>query len=96
MQPPVQFAVNLDAAESRTAPLPFDELERLGVPMEHQTPTAAVRAAKRKTHLLNAELENHQKLWRWLIVAAIVVLFVESWLAGWLARRPATVAEVTS
>ncbi len=33
-QPPVRFAVNLDAAESRTAPLPMDELERLDVPLK--------------------------------------------------------------
>ena len=30
-QRPKRFAVNLDAAESRTSPLPVDELERLAV-----------------------------------------------------------------
>jgi hypothetical protein len=38
----------------------------------------------------NAELENRQKLWRWLILAAIGVLVVETWVAGRLGRsRPA-------
>ena len=32
--------------------------------------------------MYNAELENRQKLWRWLILAAIVVLIVETVLAG--------------
>ena len=37
----------------------------------------------------NAELEGRQKLWRWLILAAIGVLIVETWLAGRLGRtRP--------
>jgi hypothetical protein len=30
----VSFAVNLDPAESRFAPLPIDELERLSVPLK--------------------------------------------------------------
>ena len=32
--------------------------------------------------MYNIELENRQKLWRWLILAAIGVLIVETWLAG--------------
>ncbi len=32
--------------------------------------------------MYNMELENRQKLWRWLILAAIRVLIVETWLAG--------------
>ena len=34
----------------------------------------------------NAELEGRQKLWRWLILAAISVLIVETWLAGRIKR----------
>jgi hypothetical protein len=84
-----QFAVNLDPAESRTAPLPTEELERLGVPLK--TPAFdAARLAEQKRHLRHTELENRQKLWRWLLVAALVVLLVETWLAGWLTRRAAT------
>jgi hypothetical protein len=81
-----QFAVNLDAAESKTAPLSFDELERLGLPLKHQTADMAKLAAQ-KAHLQNAELENRQKLWRWLIVTALLVLLAETWLAGRLTQR---------
>ena len=38
--------------------------------------------------MYNAELENRQKLWRWLILAAIGVLIVETWLAGRRAAAP--------
>jgi hypothetical protein len=35
----------------------------------------------------NAELENRQKLWRTLLLAALTVLLLETWLAGRTARR---------
>ena len=86
VQGPKRFAVNLDGAESRTTPLPLDELERLGVPMSRQTPSA-VREVARKALLQNTELESRQKLWRGLLLAAIVLLLLETWLAGRTARR---------
>ncbi len=85
-QPPGRFAVNLDPAESRTAPLPIDQLERLGVPLKPREVEWA-KQAEHKQQLHAAELENQQKLWRWLTLAAVVVLLVETWLAGWLTRR---------
>jgi hypothetical protein len=92
---PSKFAVNLDAAESRTAPLPADELERLGVPMKSDVVTPAFQAAQMQTQH-NTELEARQKLWRWLIVAALAVLLVETWLAGWITRRSAAPVEATA
>ena len=94
-QMPVKFAVNLDAAESKTAPLPVDELKRLGLPMKSVEVTPVSQAAKPKT-LHNAELEARQKLWRWLIVAALAVLLVETWLAGWITRRSAAPVEAAA
>lgn len=80
-QPPIRFAVNLDAAESRTAPLAADDLERLGVPLKvRDVELAKQLEQKRRAH--DAELEGRQKLWRWLIAAALMVLLVETWLAG--------------
>jgi hypothetical protein len=76
-----RFAVNLEPAESRTAPLPQDELERLGVPGAHPTPLAS-HEAHRKAQLQNSELEARQKLWRWFIVATLAVLGIETWLAS--------------
>jgi hypothetical protein len=82
-----RFAVNLDPSESRTAPLSVDDLEHLGVPLK-RTETLAAVAAQRNLRLKNADLENHQKLWRWLLVGALVVLLVETWFAGRLHYRP--------
>lgn len=82
-----RFAVNLDPAESRTSPLAVDELERLGAPISHQRTPDVTRETERKAVLQSAEAESRQKLWRWLIVAALAVLLMESALAGWTARR---------
>ena len=82
----LRFAVNLDANESRTAPLAPDELERLGVPVAQVAPKAG-QAADSKIVLQGIEAENRQKLWRWLIAATLAVLLVESALAGWTARK---------
>lgn len=82
-----RFAVNLDPAESRTAPLPSDELEHLGVPLRASLATSHNPSPNRVESLRNTELEARQKLWRWLIVAALGVLLVETWLAGRLTRR---------
>lgn len=81
-----RFAVNLDANESRTAPLGLDELEQLGVPIAKGA-LAATETTETKTLLQGVEAESRQKLWRWFIVATLVVLLLESALAGWTARK---------
>jgi hypothetical protein len=81
-----RFVVNVDPAESRVVPLAVDELERFGAPLA--TASAASPGQAPRTALLrSAELENRQKLWRWLIVAALGVIVAETWLAGRTARR---------
>jgi hypothetical protein len=83
------FAVNLEAAESLTSPMAVDELERLGAPVSKQ-PAALAAEAKQKAILHNSELENRQKLWRWLIVATMALLLLETWLAGRTYRQMTT------
>lgn len=86
------FAVNLDPAESRTAPLPLDELERLQVPLARTQPDRTMDPVL-QARLQSAELEGRQKLWRWLLLATLIVLVVETWLAGRIARQvPAPVS----
>lgn len=94
-QPARSFAVNLDPAESRVAPLPADELERLGAPVPEPTPSVA-GVTGRSVRLQSAELEGRQKLWRWCILATLVILLAESWLAGRTARRSVQPSEATS
>jgi len=68
------------------SPVPLDELERLGAPMPHPA-SRIITQAERTVRLQNADLEARQKLWRWFIIATLVVLFLETWLAGRTARR---------
>jgi Aerotolerance regulator N-terminal/von Willebrand factor type A domain len=83
-----EFAVNLDPLESKTAPLDLETLEQFGCRLALSAPRIEnEREAMRQ--LQNAELEGRQKLWRPLILTAISILIVETWLAGWLGRpRP--------
>ena len=37
------------------------------------------------------ELESKQKLWQWLISGALVLLIMETWLAGRLTAKKETV-----
>ncbi|HEY3861466.1 MAG TPA: BatA domain-containing protein [Verrucomicrobiae bacterium] len=83
------FAVNVPLEESRTAPISPDELARLGVPLKWDSEQAAASARIQQRRLQDTELENRQKLWRWLIAAALAITFVDIVLGGWLARRPA-------
>ncbi|HWA10871.1 MAG TPA: BatA domain-containing protein [Opitutaceae bacterium] len=85
----VSVAVNLDAAESRTSPLPPDQLERYGAPGAEPVRDAA-REARREALMQGTEAESRQKLWRWFLGATMAVLLIESALAGWTARRQAT------
>jgi hypothetical protein len=81
----VPLAVNLSPDESRTAPLDARDLERFGAVLGTGKPTAEQVSEERR--LQTAELENRQKLWRWLILAVLGLLAVETVLAGRLARR---------
>jgi len=90
-----RFAVNLPLDESRTAPMSPDDLGRLGVPLQSATRTPATVSAGTQRILARAELENRQKLWRWLIAGLLGVALVEILLGGWLARRVPSL-EVTS
>ena len=89
------FAVNLDPAESKTSPLHVETLEQFGCRLASPAPKPVDREHLRQ--MQNAELEGRQKLWRWLILAAIGVLIVETWLAGRLVRpRPTRVEALTT
>jgi hypothetical protein len=90
-----QFAVNLPLDESRTAPMSPDELARLGVPLQTPAQFAITKTPEVQRHLQRAELENQQKIWRWLIVAVLAVILGEIILSGWLARR-AKITEVVT
>jgi hypothetical protein len=83
-------AVQVPVAESRNEPLPEDTWEQLGVPVE----TAALATAEagadpeaEKVAASDLATEGQQQFWRWLLLAAAVLLAVESILAMRTAAR---------
>ena len=91
----LRFAVNLAPEESRLTPFPPERLAGLGVALDRSLvktpapdPNAVVQAAA-------AELEGRQKFWRWLIIAAVAVLLLETLIAAKLSRglRSSTAVE---
>ncbi len=84
---PRSFVVDLDPSESKISPLSIETLEQFGCRLANPTRDRVDKELARQLH--NAELESRQKLWRWLILAAIGVLIVETGLAGLVKRtRP--------
>lgn len=74
------FAVNLDRAESETELIQNDQLESLGIKLGEQSAASTELAQLRD--LKDREIESQQKFWKWLILSAIILLVVETWLAG--------------
>ncbi len=84
------FAVNLPQSESETQPMEVEQLEQRGIRLG----TQATRSEEyeRLRQLRDRELESKQKMWKWLVVLALVVVGAETWLAG---RRAAKSPEVS-
>ena len=87
-----RFAVNVAPQESRTDPMPIEELESLGVTQSASVgPALGDGTAASGTKRVNdfVKMEDQQKLWRWVLVLVLAALLAETWLAGWLTRaRP--------
>jgi hypothetical protein len=87
------FALNLPATECRTAVMPIEDLEMLGVSLvqpsgysaEHADLSISTRASRHRSF---AVLESEQKIWRWIFIGLLAVSFIEIALAGWLTRSP--------
>lgn len=85
-------AVNLHPTEGNTAPIdPFASFHEWNIPLINEA-VEADRSKLTKTQLErleSEEKEESQKLWKWLILAALIFLIAESWLAG----RPSSTNE---
>lgn len=75
-----RFAVNLSALESQTSPLELEKLEQFGVRMGAVVTRAEM--VERLRQQRDTELESRQKIWRWMLVLAILALILETFLAG--------------
>ena len=88
-----KFAVNLHPDESRTSVLPIETLEGLGVPTREpesvadETPQTRQQAAEESRLLQAQEIEHQQKYWRWMLLAVLGLVFVESLVASRASRK---------
>lgn len=80
----IPVAVNLSPEESRTTPRLLEDLQQFGVVFSSEQ-TEKIAADRQRT-LLNNELENKQKTWRWILLTVLGLLAVETALAGRLSR----------
>ncbi|MFV0442383.1 MAG: BatA domain-containing protein [Planctomycetaceae bacterium] len=80
------IAVNLPPDESQTAPLGVDVWDSLGLKLQGDAVRSA-DAERLKEQLARNELESRQKLWKYLLAAALLVLLAETLLAGRHAYR---------
>jgi von Willebrand factor type A domain/Aerotolerance regulator N-terminal len=80
-----QVVVQIPANESRLTPLDSDIFEQYGIDLG----TVQTDAQRKQTarQLQAAELERKQRVWQWLLLAGLIVLALESALAGWFSRR---------
>jgi hypothetical protein len=82
-------AVNLPAAEGRIAPMKLSRLRDAGVRLAEGTSgTAAGRVPDSVIAVEDSRLEQRQKLWKIIAATALVVLLLETLVAG-LRRRAA-------
>jgi hypothetical protein len=75
-QKPFRFAVNLNDAESQTAPAGLDRLDQYGVLV--QDGSLAIQKAVAGNHLRAVELESRQGWWQWLVMGVLAVIGLES------------------
>jgi hypothetical protein len=82
-------ALEVPAAASNIAPLPLDTWEKLGVPLHAKAITAAAPLpSPLGQEQTAANLESRQKLWRWALLGAAILLALESIYSLALARHP--------
>ena len=86
-------AVNVPFSESRLDPIPPESFTELGITLARDGSQALAQLTDAdRARMRSKELEDRQKLWKWLILAVLVFLIVETWLAN-RPERAAPIAE---
>ncbi|MFO1063201.1 MAG: BatA domain-containing protein [Pirellulales bacterium] len=80
-----QVAAEIPEDESMLEPLDVERFGQLGV-LVGKSETAAELNQKAR-QLQTVELESRQKIWQWLLLAALVLIAAETFLAGRLAGK---------
>ncbi|WP_221028969.1 BatA domain-containing protein [Actomonas aquatica] len=85
--PPRTVALNVPSSESDLPPLDLDVFAQLGAPLAGADRVATpLDAAQQRTEAAYLT-ESRQKLWRWLLLAAALLLAAESFFSLRIARR---------
>ena len=86
-----RFAVNLTPEESKTAPFAVEHFESIGVRLQNSAIERTQEELEEQKRQLQArELEARQMFWQGIIAATLIVLVLESWVAGRFTRKDTT------
>lgn len=80
-----QLAVQLPISESRLTPMDSSVLKQFGLATEKLQSDQEI--ADRLRQMKIEELEQQQKIWKWILVAGLAILLVETFVAGWAAKN---------
>jgi hypothetical protein len=80
-----QLAVQLAANESRLTPMDVSILQQFGLGIEKLESETEIQDRLRQMKI--EELEGQQRLWKWILVAGLGILLLETFCAGWAAKK---------
>lgn len=75
-----QVAVQIAASESRHLPLDAQTVAQYGLQLQKIVSVETKMQERRQLQI--DELEQQQKIWKWMLVTGLVILLIETWLAG--------------
>ncbi len=91
---PFVMAVNVDLEESNLTRLDADELV-----LQIEAPSATPLEGPELNGTVELQMEDQerrQSLWRWLLIAALVLFMLETVISNWVSRRSAGTVGVTA
>ncbi len=80
-----QVSIQVPTSESQLTPLDVDVFEQFGIELGKVQTDAERKQLARQLQV--TELERKQRVWQWLLLTGLIVLAIETTLAGWLTRR---------
>ena len=81
-------AINTPRREIDVSKIEEDAWEQLGVPLKRSSPAVSYAGNAHEPNLpSNKATEQTQSLWRWIIIATLAFLAIESAFAKWIAPR---------
>ncbi len=86
------YAVNLSPAESRVDVFDADSLADFGIVVNSKGQQSGQEldgedGARGVYRLESEQREGRQKIWKWIVMVVLLVLWLESWVAGRVGRR---------